>query len=157
MSRYYRRLREKIGSDLIFNPAVVAVIRDAEGRVLFVQEVGSAAWGLPAGAIEMGETPAQAVIREVFEETGLQVVEEAVLGVFGGEAFRWQYPDGNQVEYLAIVFSCRVVGGSLRPVDGETQAFRYFASDDLPPLPLPYPSELLTRRPGEAALYQSHA
>ena len=45
-------------------------------------------WSLPAGAIDPGEGPAQAVVREAYEETGLHVVPEKVAGVFGGEGFR---------------------------------------------------------------------
>ncbi len=71
MSKYYKELREKIGTQLIFSPSVVGIIRNERKEILFVQEAGGTMWGFPAGAIEIGETPAEAVIREVYEETGL--------------------------------------------------------------------------------------
>ena len=153
ISDYYRRLREKIGTQRIFSPSVVAVIPDAEGRVLFVQGTGEDSWGLPAGAIELGETPAEAVMREVFEETGLRVVPTQVLAVFGGSAFRYTYPDGNQVEYTITVFSCKIQGGLLEPVDGEVQAFHWFDPIALPPMQFPYPPDLFTRGEGQPALF----
>nr|WP_306302877.1 NUDIX domain-containing protein [Alicyclobacillus shizuokensis] len=74
MSDYYKNLRRQIGNQLIFCPNVVAIIRNKRNQILFVQEAGNTMWGLPAGAIELGETPAQAIVREAWEETGLQVV-----------------------------------------------------------------------------------
>jgi 8-oxo-dGTP pyrophosphatase MutT (NUDIX family) len=63
-------------------------------------------WSLPAGAIELGETPEQAIEREVVEETGLTVIRSEVLAVFGGRDFRYTYPNGDQVKYLVVLFRC---------------------------------------------------
>lgn len=142
MSEYYKELRSKIGTQLIFSPSVVGIIRNEQNGILFVQESGGSMWGFPAGAIEIGETPAQAVVRELYEETGLNVVPKSLLGVFGGEQFRWTYPDGNQVEYINFMFECIVDGGILHPVDGEIANYRYFDPSALPPLQFPYPKEL---------------
>jgi ADP-ribose pyrophosphatase YjhB (NUDIX family) len=54
---------------------------------------------MPAGAIEPGENPAQAIVWEVREETGLKVKRERIVGVFGGNGFRLEYSNGDQVEY----------------------------------------------------------
>lgn len=134
MSRYYQALRDKIGTARIFSPAVAAIIRDESGRILFVRSADDSLWSLPAGAIELGETPAQAVVREVYEETGLQVEARHLAGVFGGKEYRWTYPDGNQVEYLICLFDCDVVGGILHPVDGEAAELAYFAPNSRPHL-----------------------
>lgn len=142
MSKYYKDLREKIGTQLIFSPSVVGIIRNERNEILFVQEAGGTMWGFPAGAIEIGETPAQAVIREVYEETGLNVAPTNLLGVFGGKDFRWAYPDGNEVEYINFVFECTVKGGSLHPVDGEIGSYKYLFLDDMPPLQFPYSKEI---------------
>ena len=154
MSEYYRALRSKIGNQLIFSPSVVGIIRNEKSEILFVQEAGGTMWGFPAGAIEVGETPAQAVIREVYEETGLNVVPKNLLGVFGGEQFRWTYPDGNQVEYINFVFECTVEGGVLHPVDGEIANYRYFHPSSLPPLQFPYPKELFYVDPSSKTYFQ---
>lgn len=139
---HVRALRALVGSRLLLLPGVAAVIRDASGAVLMHRRSDDGRWSLPAGAVEPGESPAQAVVREVREETGLEVVPERVLGVFGGEGFRHTYPNGDQAEYTVVVFGCRVAGGRLEARDGEALELRYFAPEAMPPLSLRYPPEL---------------
>lgn len=143
MSPYYRALRAKIGSMPIFSPSVAAVIRNDRGDVLFQKPRGSTnVWSLPAGAIELGETPAMAVVREVYEETGLRVEPVSILAVLGGDAWHFTYPDGNQVEYVVVVFACRVLSGDLGCLDGESEELRYFDPENRPLLALPYPDDV---------------
>jgi 8-oxo-dGTP pyrophosphatase MutT (NUDIX family) len=147
MSPYYRALRQRLGTELLIIPAVAAVVRDAGGRVL-IQRSRHGVWSLPAGAIEPGEPPARAVAREVFEETGLVVRPERVLGVFGGAAYRYVYPNGDQVEGLVTLFECVRVGGELLADDRaaaheETESLRWFSLAELPELAVAYPHEAL--------------
>lgn len=141
ISTYYKELREKIGSRLIFIPSVAAIIRNEQGEILF-QYPGGDYWSLPAGAIELGETAEEAVVREVFEETGLHVEPTCIKGVFSGEAFRHIYPNGDEVEYMVVVFECKVLGGKLQSIDGESIKLQYFGINKMPKLALPYPDKL---------------
>ena len=83
MSPYMEGLRELVGHRLVLIPAVAAVIRDDRGQVLLVQ-TRAGFWSLPAGAIDPGESPREAVIREVREETGLEVRPVRLLDALGG-------------------------------------------------------------------------
>lgn len=152
MSPYYRALRARVGTELLLIPAVAAVVRDDEGRVL-IQRSQHGVWSLPAGAIEPGESPAQAVAREVYEETGLNVRAERVLGVFGGPKYRWTYPNGDRVEGLVTVFECVRVSGELIESNDETAFLRWFTLAELPELAVPYPDEVL-RGTGESAHFE---
>ena len=142
MSPYYRALRERLGTELLLIPAVAAVVRDEQGRVL-IQRSRHEVWSLPAGAIEPGESPAQAVVREVYEETGLIVRAERVLGVFGGPKYRWTYPNGDRVEGLVTLFECVQVGGAPIEANDETSFLRWFPLAEIPELAVPYPDEAL--------------
>lgn len=154
MSDYYKNLRRKIGIDLIFTPSVAAVIRDAEGKILFQRPgLDSDIWSLPAGEVEPGETPSEAIIREVPEETGLHVIPTALIGAFGGQQFRFTYPDGDHVEYVVLVFDCKVESGELEAIDGESFDLRYFRVGEMPKLALPYPKEIFQREKFEHALF----
>jgi 8-oxo-dGTP pyrophosphatase MutT (NUDIX family) len=142
MSSHYRRLRERIGSELLLIPAVAGVLRDERGRVL-LQRDHRDGWSLPAGAIEPGEAPARAVVREVYEETGLHVRAERVLGIVGGTSCRVTYPNGDRVEYVVTVFECRQVSGALIGRNEETAGLQWFLSDELPVLTFRYPDGAL--------------
>src|SRR5262245_55805715 len=142
MSPYFRQLRSKLGHTLLLVPSVAAVIRDEQGRLLLQEKSAWEGWSLPAGAIEPGETPGDALRREVREETGLTVEPREILGVFGGTRFRYKYANGDLVEYTVALYRCDVVGKAAAPLDVETQSLRYFGPHEVPPLVLPYPKEL---------------
>ena len=149
MSPYTRELRGLIGTRLLLVPAVAALVRDGEGRILLQRRSDNGRWNLPAGAIDPGESPADAVVREVREETGLVVRPVRVAGVFGGrDGFRHRYPNGDEVEFTAIVFECEAVGGTLGAEDDETAELGWFHLHDRPALTLEYPlAEMLSGGP----------
>jgi 8-oxo-dGTP pyrophosphatase MutT (NUDIX family) len=147
MSPFYRELRAKIGNDLLLIPGVAGIIRNDAGELL-LQEKAGGLWTLPAGAIEPGESPEDALCREVLEETGLVVEPVELLGVFGGSRFRFAYPNGNEVEYTIVLFRCGVKEDTGGPTDSETVSLRYFAEETMPDLPFPYPRALLFGRNG---------
>lgn len=139
ISDYYRKLREKVGTDLLLLPSVAAVIRNEKSEILFQYPRNSEYWSLPAGAIEPGESPAEAVVREVWEETGLTIKPLHIIGVFGGLQYRHVYANGDQVEYQVTIYECKIVRGTLEAVDGESEVLKYFKEDNIPKLALPYP------------------
>jgi 8-oxo-dGTP pyrophosphatase MutT (NUDIX family) len=143
-STYIKDLRKKIGHDLLLIPGVAAIIRDMQGRIL-LQRTKSGYWNLPAGAVDPGEKAARAIVREVFEETGLIARPVAVVGITGGppEA-RTEYENGDVVEATTIVFRCEVVGGELKPQDDETLKLEYFAIDEMPQISAEYKREIFS-------------
>jgi mutator protein MutT len=139
---YIQSLRSVVGTRLLLVPGVAGIIRNSIGEVLLHRRADDGSWSLPAGAVEPGESPAAAVVREVKEETGLTVLPERILGVFGGAGFRHTYPNGDQTEYTVVVFDCQRVGGTLTAQDGEATDFGYFAAEDMPSLGIAYPRKL---------------
>ena len=135
---YLARLRECVGHDLLLVPAAAGCIRDEEGRILLLRRSdGDNLWGLPGGGIELGERAADAVVREVREEIGLEVEPVALIGVYSNPEHIITYPNGDQVQPVIIFFECRVVGGELRPDMEEILEGRYFGPDDELPHLLP--------------------
>jgi len=145
ISPYLKKLRDHVGTDLLLTCAVAAIVRNDAGHILFQRRTDDGLWSLPAGSLDPGETPAAGIVREVREETGLEVEPVGIIGVFGGEAFRHRYPHGDVTEYVAIVFECRVVGGSLGGEADETLELKYFPAAERPTLHLPFPDEVFTR------------
>ncbi len=126
---FVRRLRQKIGTDLLLVPTVGAVVCDEAGRVLLVRHIGSGRWSFPGGIIEPLETPANAIVREVWEETGLNVRPIRLVGVYGGERCRTVYPNGDEICFILNMFECSVQGGALRPDAEEIDRAEFLAPD----------------------------
>lgn len=129
ISPYVRRLRNALGHERLFIPSVTGLIRDGD-RLLLVQSSDNGEWSTPGGAIELDETPATAVVREVLEETGLRVTPSRLFGVYGGPRFVVRYPNGDETQYLSTMFECSIVSGELRPDGEETVAARFFTLDE---------------------------
>jgi len=102
-----------------FAAGAYAVIFDEAGRVLFCHLRDCDFWNLPGGGVESGEAPWQAVVREVLEETGLEVEVVRLAGLYSWTAL-------DEVIYS---FVCRVIGGALLTHTDETDDARYFALD----------------------------
>ena len=132
MSPYVAELRRRVGTMRLLLPSVTALVFDAEARVLLVEHGDTGAWVAPGGGIEPGETPADAAVRELEEETGLRARPVRVLGVFGGDDFVVRYRNGDEVEYVMTVFEMSVAGGALHPDGEEVLATGWFGADALP-------------------------
>lgn len=122
-SDYIAGLRERIGHDLLLVPACIAVVRDEVGRVLVQRRTDDGSWELPGGLLDPGEQPAEALVREVREETGLVVRPTRVLAVRTAETHC--YPHGDRIQCVVTVFECSIVGGSLQAGDDEATAHEF--------------------------------
>jgi mutator protein MutT len=112
--------------------AACAIVLDDQGRVLVQRRTDNGRWCLPGGAIETGETAAEAVAREVREETGYQVRVMRIVGVYSDPAQTTiRYPNGDVSSYVAVAFECRVIGKAPALSD-ETAEVKWFAPDALP-------------------------
>jgi 8-oxo-dGTP diphosphatase len=132
ISDYWRHLRAKVGHDVLLTPGVAAVIVNDRGEVLLQRRSEDGRWGLPGGAMEPGEEPAETLVREVLEETALEVVPERIVGVYSGPDFRVRYDNGDEAMIVSITFACRPGRGEPRVNDDESLEIRYFARDALP-------------------------
>jgi ADP-ribose pyrophosphatase YjhB (NUDIX family) len=117
---------------MVIRPGVAAVIFE-EGRVLLQRRDDNRQWGLPGGAVEPGESVHVAIVREVREETGLEVEPLRLIGVYSDPANHQviTYPDGNVIHYVSSVFECAVRGGILTCGE-ESLELEYFPPDGLP-------------------------
>jgi len=130
MSEYLRRLRAKVGHDLLFVPAAGSYVFDTDDRVLLIRHSEGGRWTNPGGMVEPFETPADAAVRETWEETGLVVELTRFIGVFGGRDHHITYSSGDEVTYLAFAFAARVVGGNLVPDRKEVLEARYVTREE---------------------------
>ncbi|MGV8909328.1 MAG: NUDIX hydrolase [Propionicimonas sp.] len=93
-------------------PSVVAVVTDDQGRVLLIHKTDNDLWALPGGGHEPGESLAETVVREVFEETGYQVVPTQIVGTYTNPHHLIAYDDGEVRQQFSICFVADLVGGN---------------------------------------------
>ncbi|MGA8117289.1 MAG: NUDIX domain-containing protein, partial [Actinocatenispora sp.] len=99
-----------------------AAIFDDAGRLLLTRRADSGHWCMPGGAADVGESPSEAAVREAYEETGLRVRAEALIGVYDNR--RLPGDGAVQGHGYHLNFACRVVGGAL-DVSHETTGFAW--------------------------------
>ncbi|MFT2020034.1 NUDIX hydrolase [Streptomyces sp. 796.1] len=128
---FLRTLRATAGHQLLLLPGVSGVVFDDDGRVLLARRADNGRWSLIGGIPEPGEQPADTVVREVFEETAVQVVPERLLLV-QSQREPVTYPNGDVCQFVDICFQCRAVGGEARVNDDESLEVGWFAVDALP-------------------------
>ena len=128
---YVEGLRQHIGHAPVIMTCAGCAVLDNSGRVL-LQQRGDAGgpWGLPGGALELGETLEEAAVRETREVTGLDVRPDELLGVYTGPLRT--YANGDVVQAVVVVLTATQVGGTLSADGAETVDLRWFTFDELP-------------------------
>jgi ADP-ribose pyrophosphatase YjhB (NUDIX family) len=137
MGAYMAWLRSRVGTATILVPSVNAVVRDDEGRILLQRHAEGGDWGLPGGAVEPEEDPADALVREVWEETALEVELGRVLGAYGGPDATIHYDNGDVTSHVRIAYAATVSGGTLRPDGVEVLEARFMTAEERAQVPLP--------------------
>ena len=93
--------------------AVTAVVLDDAGRVLLIQRTDNDLWAVPGGAQEVGETSTEAAVREVREETGLDIEVTGLVGIYSNPRHVIAYDDGEVRQEFSLCFRARPIGGPL--------------------------------------------
>ena len=102
--------------------AAFALIRDLDGKILLLHRVSQDLWNLPGGRVESGESPWDAVVREIAEETQCTAVVTRLAGVY-------HKPERDE---LSFFFECQVTGGELARSTNETDDAQYFDIQSMP-------------------------
>jgi len=112
---------------------VGVIVEDAQGRILLEQRRDCGLWGLCGGALDLGESFEAAAVREVKEETGLDVGIVRLQGVYSGPQYRIVYfaDNGDVTQKLDVVLVARIKGGKLLK-SHESETLEFFTRETLP-------------------------
>lgn len=116
-------------------PGASAVVTNQEGDILLHLRADNQLWGLPGGGMEIGESIAQTIKREVREETGLRVRPEYIVGIYSDPKHVVAFSDGEVRQQFSICFACSIIGGKLRS-SSESHAVQFFKPAQLKTLPM---------------------
>ena len=126
---------DRLGKEGNIRVGCSAILSNDEGKFLLTRRTDNGHWCLPGGAMESGESVAEACEREVWEETGLRVRAKRLIGVYSNPDQLVIYPDGNKVFMVVMSFEAEIIGGELGLSD-ETTAFGYFSLQEMESMPI---------------------
>ena len=133
---YIQDIRQFIGHRKLLHPAARIFMENESGKILLIKRKDNGNWGIPAGAMEEGESIEACIKREVLEETGLTLLDLTLIGIASDPALQTiHYPNGDVVQYLTIVFYSRSWEGTITPDGREVSHIEFFPLDKLPVLP----------------------
>ncbi len=120
---------------------VAVIIFNEENHVLLQKRTDVGLWGIPSGHVEIGETVSEAAIREVKEETNLDITINKLIGVYSDPLSQvFSYPNGKVVHFITTCFLAEMTGGELRCNSDESLEIEFFD-------PLHLPQDLLKMHP----------
>jgi 8-oxo-dGTP pyrophosphatase MutT (NUDIX family) len=112
-------------------PSVTVAVRDDRGRILLIHKVDNDLWALPGGGHDAGESITDTAVREVREETGLDVEVVRLVGTYTNPSHVMAYDDGEVRQQFSLCFEGRWVGGQPREDGTETKEVRWVDPADL--------------------------
>ncbi|MCL2499767.1 MAG: NUDIX domain-containing protein [Defluviitaleaceae bacterium] len=133
MGDYIKWIRGKVGHEKIFlNCSGACIVNENNEILLQKRNKEDDIWGIPGGIVEIGESIEEAAIREVKEETGLDIKIENLIGVYSKYFF--EYHNGDKAQTICYAFRANVIGGTLNIDNNETYDLQYFNRHNLPTL-----------------------
>ncbi|WP_088041919.1 NUDIX hydrolase [Bacillus sp. EAC] len=132
MGDYIQYIRSFVGKNKIIMVASGVFIIDSEERVLLQLRSDINKWGYPGGFMELGEKVVDTVRREAFEETGLNLGNLELLGIYSGTEHECTFPNGDQAAVLKITFICKDYDGAIDLSNEESLSLKYFPLSSLP-------------------------
>ena len=127
-------LRKYVGHKPLLSIGATIIVTNNHGQILLNLRSDTKTWGIPGGAMELGETIEETAKRELLEETGLILEEFDFLTVLSGKDLYFKYPNGDEVYSVIVLFKAKKVSGELNINDGESTELKYFNFDALPRL-----------------------
>ena len=127
---YVKYIRGLVGHQKIVMNAGACIITNENNEILLQLRGDDHFWGLPGGILEMGETPKETALREVFEETGYHVEILSLLGDYHN--FHKVWPGGDEAHIICFVYTGKIIGGEMNIDQKETLDLKWFRYDNLP-------------------------
>jgi ADP-ribose pyrophosphatase YjhB (NUDIX family) len=129
---YIKEIRKNIGQAPLMTTACGVIIENSKGEILLQQRKDNGRWGIPGGAMEIGEKYIDVAKREVFEEVGIEVENLCLFGIYSGEDRIIVYPNNDICCVSSIVFITTVYKGEILQETDETLRHMFFNRNNLP-------------------------
>jgi mutator protein MutT len=130
---YVKSMRSMIGNKPLIMCACGCLIFNENNEVLLQKRSDDGLWGYPGGSMNIGEECEDTVVREIREETGLNILKENLkfFNIYSGETQHHIYPNGDEVYIVNIVYMTNKYDGKI-VTDSESEQLKFFALSNLP-------------------------
>lgn len=129
---YISNLRKFIGTQPIIMCGANVIIINEKNEILLHHRTDRDWWGLPGGAMELGESMEDTARREVLEEINIDCLKLELFNVYSGKELYYKYPDGNEVFNVTVTYLCRDYEGDIKVEETEGRDARFYNLSDIP-------------------------
>lgn len=129
---YLGELRKIVGHIPLLSAGATIIVLNDKNEILLNLRSDTKTWGIPGGALELGECLEETAARELFEETGLKAESYKFLTVLSGQDYYFEYPNGDQLYSVIALYMAESVSGKLSINDGESEELKFYSFDNLP-------------------------
>ena len=131
---YIMNLRKKVGHDPIISVGSTVLVFNEKKELLLNLRSDTNTWGIPGGGKELNETLEECAIRELKEETNLEVDDLELVTVLSGKEYYFKYPNDDEVDCIITLYQVKDYNGKLKSNDGESTKLKFFSFDSMPEL-----------------------
>ena len=127
-------LRRWIGHDPLIGIGATTLVFNDKKELLLNLRTDTNTWGIPGGSMELYETIEETAIRELKEEAGICADELELVTVLSGKDFYFEYPNGDQLCTVIVLFKVLKYNGTIKVSDNESKTLEFFPLTNLPDL-----------------------
>lgn len=131
---YISNLRKHVGHDPLIGIGATTLVFNKDNELLLNLRTDTNSWGIPGGSMELYETIEETAVRELKEEAGINAESLELLSVLSGEEYYFEYPNGDKMWTVIVLFRIKDYNGKLRVSDNESKHLKFFSLDKLPNL-----------------------
>jgi len=131
---YIMNLREKVGHDQLIGVGATTLVFNNKNELLLNLRCDTNNWGIPGGSKELNETLEECAIRELKEETNINVNDLELITVLSGKEYYFKYPNEDELDCVIALYKVSNYEGELNINDGESKELKFFSLDNLPEL-----------------------
>lgn len=129
---YMHELRLMVGNHPLIMVGATLLVLNRDNQLLMIKRTDNKCWGVPGGAMELGESLESTVKRESKEEIGIDVKDLELFGVYSGPDLYYQYPNGAEVYNVSVVYITHNVSEVIQVNPDEHSEYQYFDVHNLP-------------------------
>ena len=131
---YIMNLREKVGHSPLIGVGATTLVFNNKNELLLNLRSDTNTWGIPGGSKELNETLEECAIRELKEETNIDVNDLELITVLSGNEYYFKYPNEDELDCVIVLYKVSNYEGELNINDRESKELKFFSLNNLPEL-----------------------